>query len=270
MYPYSFLPLIPHFGKIKNVVIHWHGSEIFPESAFAKNLSALSFRFIKDSFIHIAPSLYFASAVSKKLNVPVEKVFVSPSGGVDTVLFTDNHKKIKKHNTLRLGFASALLQMKGMDLIIELLKNIKAIEKRLNCTIEFHYICYGNEKAKYSALLSSFKNVFKYSSYRPNRMMAFYDKIDMLLFPSLSESLGLIALEAMACNVPVVATDAFAFKETISNGISGERFKINDLSLLQEAIIHCAENIDKYKPREFVLEKYNKQAVIEKYKSFLI
>jgi L-malate glycosyltransferase len=44
---------------------------------------------------------------------------------------------------------------------------------------------------------------------------------DLFLLPSAQESFGLAALEAMACEVPVVASDVGGLPEVIENGVSG-------------------------------------------------
>jgi N-acetyl-alpha-D-glucosaminyl L-malate synthase BshA len=44
---------------------------------------------------------------------------------------------------------------------------------------------------------------------------------DLLLLPSLHESFGLVALEAMACGVPVIATDQGGTDEFIDHGVNG-------------------------------------------------
>ena len=268
MYPWCFLPLIPHFHNMKHVVIHWHGDDILPPTLLVSILNWVSYKFLRNTFIHFSPSKYFANQVAEKLKINIEKIIVSPSGGIDMEIFKEKIGKVKTANLIRLGFASALLKLKGADLILKLLENIKSIEEKIHCKIEIHFIEYGKEKQKYSELLSQFQNTVKHSPYPVFRMAEFYHQIDILLFPSLSESLGLAALEAMSCNIPVVATDACAFQETVMNGISGERFKINDFNDFQKAIINCIQNIDKYSPRNFIEERYSKKSVVEHNKIF--
>jgi glycosyltransferase involved in cell wall biosynthesis len=52
---------------------------------------------------------------------------------------------------------------------------------------------------------------------------------DLFLMPSGSETFGLAALEAMACNVPVVASDVGGLPELIVDGSTGCLCPVDDL-----------------------------------------
>ncbi|TAE47430.1 MAG: glycosyltransferase, partial [Cytophagales bacterium] len=52
---------------------------------------------------------------------------------------------------------------------------------------------------------------------------------DLFLMPSESESFGLSALEAMACEVPVISSDAGGIPELNLNGVTGFTSKIGDV-----------------------------------------
>lgn len=53
------------------------------------------------------------------------------------------------------------------------------------------------------------------------RLPGYYRAADVVLVPSRSESFGLVALEAAACGVPVVASDVGGLRTTIRDGVTG-------------------------------------------------
>jgi len=58
---------------------------------------------------------------------------------------------------------------------------------------------------------------------------------DLLLFPSDGESFGLAALEAMACEIPVVGTLAGGLPEVVVDGECGRLFPVGDIDAMAEA-----------------------------------
>jgi len=61
---------------------------------------------------------------------------------------------------------------------------------------------------------------------------------DLLLLPSEMESFGLVALEAMACEVPVVASRVGGIPEVITDGVEGFLANIGDIDGMADRALH--------------------------------
>jgi len=266
-YPYVFMPLIFRFESMKDIVIHWHGTDIFAPSRISRVLNNVSYFFIPRGTKHITPSGYFADQVSKRLKINRSEIFVSPSGGVDTDLFFPVEKQ--RGDTVILGFASSMKTDKGMDFVLELVENSYEIEEVCGKKIKIHCIEYGAEKEFYKERLLKFNNVKLYEPFPKERMVKFYHEIDILLLTTrMAESLALVGLEAMSCNVPVIGTNDFAIKEYVISGVSGEKFRKGDFVDFQRAVINAIKNLPNYKPRNIVLDNYSKKSVTKQYNKY--
>jgi N-acetyl-alpha-D-glucosaminyl L-malate synthase BshA len=96
---------------------------------------------------------------------------------------------------------------------------------------------------------------------------------DVFLLPSAQESFGLAALEAMACDVPVVASNVGGLPEVIASGVSGflrdptdhEGMAADAIALLTDGALHqrVAE-----KARARVLEEFCVDRVVPMYERY--
>lgn len=65
---------------------------------------------------------------------------------------------------------------------------------------------------------------------------------DALLQPSSGESFGLVALEALSCGVPVIATDAGGLPEVVEDGVTGRLFEVGDTGAMAEAAVEITSD----------------------------
>jgi len=72
---------------------------------------------------------------------------------------------------------------------------------------------------------------------------------DLFLMPSEKESFGLAALEAMACQVPVISSNAGGIPELNIDGLSGYVCEIGDVENMAQKALHVLkdENLQKFK-----------------------
>jgi N-acetyl-alpha-D-glucosaminyl L-malate synthase BshA len=96
---------------------------------------------------------------------------------------------------------------------------------------------------------------------------------DLMLLPSRLESFGLAALEAMACEVPTIATNVGGLPELIQNGVTGVLFPVGDVDSMAQAAIGLLQDRDRLKEmaragRQEAQRTYCASRVIPQYEEF--
>lgn len=96
---------------------------------------------------------------------------------------------------------------------------------------------------------------------------------DLFLLPSLHESFGLVALEAMSAGVPVIATSKGGPREVIEDGITGFLRRPDDVTGMVEAGLDIFQNPARAKAmgeaaRRVAVEKFDAESVVPRYVEF--
>jgi len=105
------------------------------------------------------------------------------------------------------------------------------------------------------------------------KIVDYLSAADVLLLPSEQESFGLAALEAMACEVPVIASRVGGIPEVISDGETGFLSEVGDLEKMAEDAARLLSDATRRREigkraRESAVTRYRTDIVIPKYIEF--
>ena len=210
--------------KIARLNIKYHWDIIHSHSRVPWWVSWLASRFTGVKWIATAHALYslnpgliplrhsdgticISSAVSRHLEkyLPADTVII-PNGIIPPSL---RHKDFP-HDEMRFLVVGRLTRLKGIDVAMNALAGLKGYEWRLDVLGE------GGERGKLETLSESLgisgRVKFHGDKDKPEveRYMA---ESSCLLFPSYSEGMGLVVLEALSAGLPVIASDLEALRE---------------------------------------------------------
>ena len=162
---------------------------------------------------------------------------------------------IKNHFTIL--FVGRLIQIKGVELLIDIAKELKYAQ--------FVFIGTGPLDILLKKSSEKISNVNFLGQVRNIDMPVYYNSADILCFPSLyEEGLGRVSMEAVACGIPVVASNVGGISETVNENISLLVKPTHDN--LKNALINLYQDENRLKKmasfcREYALKNYSKNNV---------
>jgi N-acetyl-alpha-D-glucosaminyl L-malate synthase BshA len=94
---------------------------------------------------------------------------------------------------------------------------------------------------------------------------------DLFLLPSETESFGLAALEALSCEVPVIATSVGGLPEVVRDGENGYLFPVGDVESMAAAAIRLLRNDELRMAfgkagRQWALDQFDESDVVSQYR----
>ena len=137
-----------------------------------------------------------------------------------------------------IGTVGRLTKQKGYEYLLEAMKIVVQTHP-----VELVIIGTGvlEQPLRDKSFNYGLQNVVHFLGYRKD-VQAILDRLDLFVSSSLWEGLPTVILEAMARNVPVVATDVSGSRELVNNGESGLLVQPGDAHRLAEAILFMLDD----------------------------
>lgn len=224
-----------------------------------------------DKIINISKSEYDSAL---KYKIAPEKKMCIIENGIDFTKFQNNDKyreeTRKKYditeNEIVIGVVGRLTEQKDP---ITMIKAFELVNKENNNT-RLMYVGSGEleEDVRQYAKEHNILDKVIITGWVDN-VEKYIPAFDIAVLPSKWEGFGLVLIEYMACNKPIVATNVGGIKDIIENYRNGILCNVQDYKTISETIIFLIENED-LKERiisqnKVYKEKYNIQNVINNY-----
>jgi N-acetyl-alpha-D-glucosaminyl L-malate synthase BshA len=214
------------------------------------------------------PSKWLAQLAHKRLGLPADRSIEVIANFVDTMRFTPPELRKTSDRTRILMHVSNFRALKRVEDVVRVFAAV-----RTHVPTRLHFVGEGPERARAEALVASLglgDHVFFFGE--PMDLPTLLQASDVFLLPSQSESFGLAALEAMACGVPVVASDVGGIPEVVVDGVSGFLAPVGDVDgmadatqrLLTDDVLH-----DRFAKaaRRLAVERFRLEPAVDRYEA---
>jgi glycosyltransferase involved in cell wall biosynthesis len=197
-----------------------------------------------------------AERVAKSIisaGIPKDKVRVIPNG-VDLCNYDIPHpRRLRARRRIQsvlelpddvtfIGFVGRLSAEKGLPTLLDAFRTICAQQAGV-CLLIVGDGPMRGELEQYVTLHGLQRRVFFLGTRK--RPQLWISVVDVLALPSYSEGMPMVLLEALAANVPIVASDIGGTGEIIQDGITGSLVPPRDASRLKDALCSLIENREK-------------------------
>ena len=268
-------------GFNKKLLNVW-GSDVYDFPNESKLKKRIIEKNLKNYTAIASTSYCMAEETKKYLENKSKEIFITPFG-VDTEKFKNLNIE-KKENKITVGIVKTLTEKYGIEYLIKAIKELENILDTENYK-KIRLLIYGKGELKNKLedltkeLQIEDKVIFKgYISNEdvPNAL----NDMDIFVVPSIlnSESFGVVAVEAMACEVPVIVSDVDGLKEVVVNNETGfvvPKRSSKEIANKIKILIENSDTVKKFKKnaRERVLKLYdwnkNVDNMIKIYKELL-
>lgn len=194
-----------------------------------------------------------------------------PTNKVDVIYHAVNNIKDEKYkenfsnDVITLGSVGRLEKVKGYDILINSIKDLKSKNYKFNCILI-------GEGSEYDSLMTLAKEIgiedcIEFLGYKED-IYTYIDKMDIYIQPSRQESFGISIIEAMNKVKPIIASKVGGVCEIIEDEKNGLLFQSLDSNELSNKIEELINNKEKRKylaleGKKSLVERFSMKIFIE-------
>jgi len=255
----DFILLLPLKLSQANILVHLRGKGILENSR--KNILL---KLLYKIFFHNTSVI----CLSERLTYDIKTVFKGDIFIINNAIKTENYPIIRKENKIPIIlFLSNFIESKGILVLLEAANILKS--QNINFQLDLSGAARGNIMGKINKLINKYNlssNIISVGpKYGLQKKQAFLNA-DIFVFPTFFEAWGLVNLEAMQAELPVISTNEGAIPDVVDDSETGFIVKKKDPVDLAEKIKILVLNKELRKEMgRKGKEKFNQKYTYEKY-----
>lgn len=223
-----------------------HGRNHGLHNDLQRYISSVEWLLTYESWRVICNSEYMKNEIRHVFQLPEDKLAVINNG-----VQIDSFESIERDYGFRRNFASdherivffvgRLVQEKGVQVLMD------AAPKIVSNYNDIKFVIAGKgpqcDYLRYKADSMGMADKFYFTGYIDDGdLKKLYKCADVAVFPSLYEPFGIVALEGMVANVPVVVTDTCGLGEIVEHGVDGMKAYTGNANSLADCILELLLN----------------------------
>lgn len=261
---------VPAVWSVHHASNHFEGDSV--SIRMLTRVLALLSRWIPEAIIYCSED---ALQVHEAFGYTAKKSLVI-ANGVDLQRFRPNsglRDRMRNEvgagkDTVLVGMLGRLARVKGHDIFFEMAKKVQRVDRNIEFVLAGTHLGGPNAGLARFVDVDSLGPAFHFLGERSD-IEAVMNGLDIVVCPSRSESFGMVVVEALACGVPVIASDLPAMRRLLmpeyliaTGDAKGFAQKLQEMA---EQIRQKIVVLDKSATSELV-NRYDKESMIEKYR----
>lgn len=156
--------------------------------------------------------------------------------GVDHLFFSPPVKPASPPSSFRVCYAGRVEVAKGIGYLLQAWKRLRLHRAEL--------LLVGEVRPEMKPLFREYAsaNIKLAGLLPPEAVVERYRQSSVFIFPSANEGMGMVMLEAMACGLPVIATEKTGALDCVTDGKEGFVVPARNVDALADAILWCYQH----------------------------